>query len=249
MKRFMSICKMEMLLFMRDFFGFFFTFVFPAMMLILFGSIYGNEPVYPGSAVRYMDVTVPAYSVMIMAVTGLMSFPLTLAECKEKKIYKRYDATPVGKRTILLAQTAVNVAMTLLGLLLLVLAGKLLYQIRIQGSPAAVAAAFVLSMATMFSMGFFFTAVGGNVKITNLLCYVSYFVMLFLSGATVPDFLFPDKMRSVARLLPMTHAVDLMQAAFGGEPLGQHMTQVAVLGGLTVFFVAAGALLYRRKDW
>ena len=44
-----------------------------------------------------MDVSVPAYSAMIIGVTGLMAFPLTLAGYKESRIYKRFDATPAGR--------------------------------------------------------------------------------------------------------------------------------------------------------
>ena len=44
MKKFMVLLRMEALLFIRDFYGFFFTFVFPLLMLLLYGSIYGNEP-------------------------------------------------------------------------------------------------------------------------------------------------------------------------------------------------------------
>lgn len=85
MKRFAIVFKTEFILFLRDFFGVFFALAFPVLMLLIFGGIYGNEPVYPGAATGIMDASVPAYSVMVMGVTGLMSFPLTLAGYKEKK--------------------------------------------------------------------------------------------------------------------------------------------------------------------
>lgn len=68
------------------FFSFFFALVFPVLMLLLFGSIYGNTPIYDGADVGTMDISVPAYAVMIMGVTGLMSFPLTLSGYKEKNL-------------------------------------------------------------------------------------------------------------------------------------------------------------------
>lgn len=249
MKKFAVICKIEFVLFLRDFFGFFFTLVFPVMMLVLFGSIYGNEPLYPGAGAGAMDISVPAYSVMVIGVTGLMAFPLTLSECKEKKIYKRYDASPVGKKNIMLAQIAVNIVMTLIGISLLLIAGRILYQVEIQGSFVTVCTAVVLSVAAMFSMGFLFTAVGKDAKITNLLCYVFYFVMLFLSGATIPDMLFPDSVKKAAGFLPMTYAVDLMQGVFAGGNLGEYKKELGVLGAVTAVFIVVGAGLYKRKDW
>ena len=52
MKGFAAICKMELRLFTRDFFSFFFALVFPVLMLLLFGGIYGNIPIYEGAAGR-----------------------------------------------------------------------------------------------------------------------------------------------------------------------------------------------------
>lgn len=249
MRRFAVIFKTELRLFIRDFFSFFFTLVFPVLMLLLFGSIYGNEPVYTGANVGIMDLSVPAYSVMITGVTGLMSLPLTLSGYKEKKIYKRFDATPVGKKSIILAQISVNVIMTLMGISVLLVAGKILYRLQVRGAFLPIFISILFSIAAMFSMGFLFTAVGRDLKSTNLLCYLFYFVMLFLSGATLPDMFFPDTMKKISAFLPMTHSVDLMQGAFAGESLGQHGMELLILGAVTAVCSTAGAVLYRKKDW
>ena len=239
MKRYAVICEINFRLFMRDFFSFFFTLVFPVLMLLLFGGIYGNEPIYEGTDVTIMDVSVPAYSVMVIGVTGLMSLPLTISGYKEKKIYKKFDATPVGKISIMSAQVLVNLVMTLIGISILLIAGKIL----------SICVSILISIAAMFSMGFLFTAVGKDLKSTNLLCYLFYFIMLFLSGATIPDMLLPDTMKKISDLLPMSHAVDLMQGTFAGDSLSLHGTELLILGALTVVCTAVGVVLYRKKDW
>ena len=86
MKKLLAVFRIEALLFLRDFYGFFFTFVFPLLMLLLYGSIYGNDPSAYFGGRGTMDVSVPAYSAMIIGVTGLMAFPLTLAGYKESRI-------------------------------------------------------------------------------------------------------------------------------------------------------------------
>ncbi len=240
---------MELKLFMRDFFSFFFALVFPVAMLLLFGSIFGNAPVSDGAEVRMMDICVPAYCVMVTGVTGLMSLPLTLAGYKERKIYKRFDATPVGKRAVMLAQVLANLLMTLAGILILLAAGRLIYRIEMKGGFLPVFLCILLSTAAMFSMGFLFTAVGRDMKGTTLLCYFFYFIMLFLSGATMPDMLFPDSVKKISAFLPMTYAVDLMQGVSGGDSLGSHGTELLVLGAVTVVCTVVGAGFYRRKDW
>lgn len=249
MRRFAVICEIELRLFMRDFFSFFFALVFPVLMLLLFGAIYGNTPIYDGAEAGMMDVSVPAYSVMVTGVTGLMSLPLTLSGYKERKIYKRFDATPVGKKSIMSAQVFVNLVMTLMGVSLLLITGRLLYRIRIQGTVLSICVSILFSIGAMFSMGFLFTAIGWDLKSTNLLCYLFYFLMLFLSGATLPDVLFPDTVKKISDFLPMTHAVDLMQGTFAGDSLSLHGTELLILGSLSVVCTAVGAVLYRKKDW
>ncbi|MCI8770493.1 MAG: ABC transporter permease [Lachnospiraceae bacterium] len=249
MKQFMVICNIEFRLFTREFFGFFFTLVFPILMLLLFGGIYGDEPIYHGADAKIMDISVPAYSVMIIGVTGLMSLPLTLSNCIEKKIYKRFDATPAGKKSIICAQVFVNLIMTFIGISILIITGKILYHIQIKGTFLFISIGLLFSTAAMFSIGFLFTAVGRDLKSTNLLCYLCYFIMLFLSGATIPDMLFTNTIKKISNLLPMTHAVDLMQGVFAGENLLQHGTELFILGASTIICTAAGAILYRKKDW
>lgn len=249
MRGFAAICKMEMRLFIRDFFSFFFALVFPVLMLFLFGSIYGNTPVYEGANVKMMDISVPAYCVMVIGVTGLMSLPLTLSGYKENKIYKRFDATPVGKKSVMAAQVLINLMMTLIGILILLVAGTVFYHVQIEGSPLSVCVSLLFSIAALFSMGFLFTAIGRDLKSTSLICYLVYFVMLFLSGATMPDMLFPDTIKRISEFLPMTYAVDLMQGVFAGDRLGLHGTELVVLGAVAAVCAMAGAVLYRKKDW
>lgn len=249
MKGFIALCKMELRLFTRDFFSFFFVLVFPVLMLLLFGGIFGNTPIYDGAEVNMMDISVPAYAVMIIGVTGLMSLPLTLSGYKEKKIYKRFDATPAGKKSILAAQVFINLIMTLIGILILLIAGTLFYHIQVRGAFLSVCVSVLFSIAALFSMGFLFTAIGRDLKSTSLICYLFYFIMLFLSGATMPDMLFPDTVKRISGLLPMTYAVDLMQGVFAGDSLRLHGKELMVLGSVTAVCAILGAVLYRKKDW
>lgn len=249
MKSFAVICKMELRLFLRDFFSCFFTLVFPVGMLLLFGGIFGNAPVYEGAQVHMMDVSVPAYAVMVIGVTGLMSLPLTLAGYQEKKIYKRFDATPIGKKRIMMAQIVINLVMTLIGIAILFIVGRMLYQIQIKGDVLSIGIGLLFSIAALFSMGFLFTAIGQDLKSTTLLCYLFYFVMLFLSGATLPDMLFTGMIKKVSDFLPMTYAVDLMQGIVGGDSLIAHQSELFILGMTAAACIAVGTALYKRKDW
>lgn len=248
MKAFSKTCSVEARLFMRNFFSIFFTLVFPGMMLLLFGGIYGNE-VDPAYGLGYMDYTMPSYAVMITGVTGLMSFPLTMTEYEDKKIYKRYDATPAGKETVLAAQMAVNVGMTFLGIALLYLIGKIFFDIRVLASAGELVVGLVLSTGCMFALGFFLTAVAKDAKIATALCYFVYFASLFLSGATMPSEILPESFKTVSNCLPMTYAVKLMQGINAGNALGEYGTEILVLTGTIVVCLLVGRWCSKRRSW
>lgn len=249
MKQAMTIFQLETKLYLRDFFSFFFTFAFPTLLLILYGSIYGNEPSDFFGGRGTIDVSIPAYCAMIIGVTGLMAFPLTLAHYKEHRIYKRFDATPVGKGFIIWIQIAVNVMMTIAGFIVLLLVGNILYDVTFNGNLFAISFAMLLSIATIFSIGFFFTAIARDSKMTNLLCYLSYFIMLFLSGATMPKEMFPDTLLTVSKFLPLTYVVDLLQGVFTGDLLTDYTVELLLLGAILLSCSIVGAILYRRKNW
>lgn len=249
MRKMFEIFKIEMLLYMRDFFCFFFTFALPVLMLLLFGSIYGNKPAAYFNGLGTIDVSVPAYSAMIIAVTGLMAFPLTISTYKERKIYKRFDATPIGKGMLIFQQAVVCFCMTILGFALLFIVGKLVYNIQIQGNWVLIILALMLSIASVFSLGFFFTAIAPTTKINNLLCYIAYFVMIFLSGATMPKEMFPDTVTRISKFLPLTHAVNLLQGTFRGAAFDEYKNSMLILCAILAVCTITGAGLYKKKSW
>lgn len=249
MRKIYHTFMIEMKLYTRDFFSFFFTFAFPTLLLLLYGSIYGNEPTPFFDGYGTIDVSIPAYCAMIIGVTGLMAFPLTLAHYKEHRIYKRLDATPVGKGFVIWIQVAVNIVMTLLGFLLLFIVGKLMYDVKYEGDLWTISFAILLSITAIFSIGFLFTAIARDSKMTNLLCYLSYFLMLFLSGATMPKEMFSDTLLSISNFLPLTYVVDLLQGIFNGQPLYAYSFEIIMLGSICLLCSLVGDLFYKKKNW
>ena len=71
MKSLLKMTWVEAKLFLREPVGAFFTLAFPLMMLFLFGSIYGNEPTPMFGGRGTIDISVPSYTAMIVATTGL----------------------------------------------------------------------------------------------------------------------------------------------------------------------------------
>ncbi len=235
----------EIKLFLREPFAAFFTLVFPLMMLFLFGSIYGNDPTPFFGGFGSVDVSVPAYTALIIATSGLLSLTVIMASYRELGILRRLQATPLRPQAILSSQVVVIFLMTAAGMALLVLAGKLVYGLRFAGNPWSVSLAFVLSSLSFFALGFVLAGVTPTARSANIVALVLFYPMLFLTGATIPLEVLPETIRRYAQILPLTHVVTLLRGLWVGDAWGQHLTEVAVLTGILVVGVAVSAKTFR----
>ncbi len=248
-KALIKTAKMQTILYFREFFGPFFSIVFPIMMLILFGSIYGNEPDEWFGGRGSMDVSVPAYLGMVIAVGGLMTLPLGLIDYQSSKVYKRFDATPIGKENIVLVQIFVCLIACIISSIILIVAGKILYNIHIEGEWFVILPMFLLSLISIFSIGFLITALFKNTKIAQAASWILYFLMLFTSGATIPAELFPESFKVFTNFLPLTHVVEVLQCTFYGDQLDTVGLSIAVITAIALICTTAGIALYQRRNW
>jgi len=245
MKSLIKMTWMESKLFLREPVGAFFTLVFPLMMLFLFGSIYGNTPTAMFGGYGTVDISIPAYTAMIIATTGLMGLTITLASNRENGVLRRLRTTPVSPFVILAAQVIVMFVMTSIGMLLLVLAGKLVFHVQFDGQAASVMAGFVLCCLSFFSLGFILAALVPTARAAQVVGMALLYPMLFLSGAGFPRELLPETIKKVSTYLPLTYVVNLLRGLWIGEYWSQHITDAVVLGTLLVVGILVSIKIFR----
>jgi ABC-2 type transport system permease protein len=245
MKSLMKMTWMEIKLFLREPIGAFFTLVFPLMMLFLFGSIYGNEPSAYFNGRGTVDISIPAYTAMIIATSGLMSITITMAAYRENGVLRRLRTTPISPLNILIAQVIVVLAMTLLGMLLLIIAGKLVYHVKFEGNALSAFGGFILSSMSFFGLGFILAGVMPNSRTAQIVGMVILYPMLFLSGAGFPRELLPEAIKRISAFLPLTYVVNLLRGLWIGESWGVHLLDVGVLVGMLILGVIVSAKTFR----
>jgi len=245
MKSLFKMTWMETKLFLREPVGAFFTLVFPLMMLFLFGSIYGNAPVAMFGGYGTIDVSVPAYTAMIIATTGLVGLTITMAGYRENGVLRRLQTTPISPLIVLTAQVIVLFLMTTFGMFLLILAGKLVYHMRFDGHALSVLAGFVLSSLSFFALGFILAGLMPTARTAQVVGMVLLYPMLFLSGAGFPRELLPEAIKKISMYLPLTYVVNLLRGLWIGEAWSQHSTEVIVLAVLLVVGVLISVKTFR----
>jgi ABC-2 type transport system permease protein len=246
MKSFWKLTLAECKLYFRFPIAAFFTLALLPMILLLLGAIFGNEPnpVYGGQG--FLDVAVPGFIALVIPISAVMSMPIALANYRERGILRRYRATPVNPAAILGAQLVMQFLMTFLGMLLLILIGKLLFNLQFNGNAAGVLAAFTLGCMSFFAVGLVLAGVLANTRTATIVGNVLLQPMVYLSGVTIPREVMSPGMQQVIRFNPLTHVVTLLQGMWRGEPWSMHQTEVIVLGAM---MIVAGIVAVKVFRW
>lgn len=245
MKSLMKMTWMEAKLFLREPMSAFFTLVFPLMYLFLFGAISGNEPTPQFGGQRTIDASIPGLVAMIICITGLMSTTMTLSTYREKGVLRRLRTTPVGPLVVMAAQVIVVFTMTALGMLLLVIAGRLVYHVQSEGNAFSMLGGFILSSLSFFGIGFILAGCMPTVRSAWVVGMVLLYPMMFLSGAFFTVDLLPAAVQKVSAFLPLTYVVNLLRGLWTGEPWGNHLLDAGVLAGILLLGVIISVKTFR----
>lgn len=243
MRAFLTLTWTETKLFLREPAAAFFTLAFPLLLLFMFGAIFGNDPGSAPGEVGYTTYAIPGYIALTIGSLGLLSLPMTMAIYREQGILRRYRVTPIGASSVLGAQAAVHLLMLLVSALLLVGAAALFYDAPLPNRPLLALCTLLLGGLSFFAVGFLLGAVLPTIRIAQAVGMALFFPMLFLSGAAIPQFLFPEWLSSASVMLPLTHVTWLLQDALLHEQWNG--TAMLVLTGLLGISTALAALTFQ----
>lgn len=235
----------EIKMFIREPIGAFFTLMFPSMLLLIFGTIWGNTPSEYFGGVGYVDTAVPAFTAMIIATSGLMSLSIDMATYRDRGILRRLKITPVKPLTLLVAQVVVIFLMSIAGMAVLIVLGKLLYNLRILGNIFQLLLGFIFCSASFFGLGFLLAGTMPTARAAQVVSMVIFYPMLFLSGSAIPREVLPETIRRVAQFIPLTHVVNLLRGLAVGDSWLQHQTAVLFLGIMLIVSAAISAKIFR----
>ena len=232
-------------LYLREPIATFFTLAFPALLVVLFGAIYGNDPLPIFGGRGSMDVSMPAYTALVLGTIGFLSVPITTAGYREQGILRRFRATPMRPIAYIAADVLTNLAMTVLGMIVLVAVGWGLYRVHFEGNILSLAQGIILSALAMFCFGYLIASVAAGARMAQVIGMVIFYPMMFLSGAGMPIEILPATVRRISDFLPLTYAARLIRGLWFGEAWSDHLREVAVLLGILVVFGALAARLFR----
>jgi ABC-2 type transport system permease protein len=237
-----KIVAVEAKLFFREPGAWLLTILLPTFVLVAVGLLFGGEPDPALGGYRWIDLYAPSMVVMTLAILGVNLLPARLVKYREKGVLRRLSTTPANPRSILVAQLIVNMGAAVIGLVVLIVVGNLVLQIPLPQDLIGFAAAFLVGMAALFTLGLLVAAVAPTTNIATALFIPLFAAVMFLGGVYLPRMLLPEFLVRVGDYTP-PGVQALVDAWLGASP------QLSQLGVMALITVAAGAIAAKRFQW
>ena len=237
---------LEIKIFLREPLGAFGSILFPVLVFVVVSRFAGGRPT-SGSlpTAGFLRVGLPVFVSVLIALSGVLSLVTIISIYREGGILKRLRATPLRPQTILTAHVLVKLALTALTMALTVLAGKRYYPAHTHFPVFGFTIALLISTWSILSIGFLIASIVPTARFAQPIGAAILYPMIGLCGLFVPVHSMPPALQVVARVLPLTYAVSLLEGIRKGEAWSTHMGDVAALVVVFAICTALSAKVFR----
>lgn len=166
---------------------------------------------------------------------------------RQRGLWKRLRAAPVTKQHLLLAKGISITLITSSTMALSFVFAGLVFGVRIHGGISGMCLVILNIGLLAASLGLLLAAVGQTPQATKSLAVPVVLVMLMLSGAWIPSFIFPDWLQLPTKIMPTRWAIDGLNAmTWRGLGMNAALESCAVMLGFATIF---GWFAVRRFRW
>ena len=237
---------LEIKIFMREPMGAVGAIVIPVLVFLVAGRIVGGR-LQPTTlaASNFIHVGLPVLASLLIAINAVISLVTIISIYREGGILKRLRATPLRPQTILTAHVIVKLLLTAATLALMLLAGKRYYPVGVHAPLFSFTFALLISTWSILSIGFLIASIVPTARFAQLIGGFIMYPMVGFSGLFVPVEALPPVLHAVARALPLTYAVALLQGIWIGDAWSAHLGDIAALALVFVICTALSTKVFR----
>lgn len=181
-----------------------FTLLFPVILLLLFGTIFGNEAVIAG--VRMGQVMAAGILASAVASTSFMSTAIGIAVERDEGVLKRLAGTPMPRAAYFLGKIGLVVTTSLIGMTATLAVGALLFDVDLPSSASrwvTFAWVTVLGITSCTLIGIAFSSLIPSARQAAAVVNLPFVVLNFISGVYVSFWSLPTAMQTAASLFPL----------------------------------------------
>ncbi len=194
----------------------------------------------PGA--RYIDFLIPGLLGMNLMNSGMWGIGFALVEMRQRKLLKRFVATPMRRTDFLMALTSSRLVLMLIEVALLLGFGIIAFHMRVEGSLLAILLLSAMGAISFGGIGLLTASRAQKIESVSGLINLVMMPMWIFSGVFFSYERFPRIIQPLIKALPLTALNDALRAIIlQGASLASQWSQLLVLLALGRNFVCAGA--------
>lgn len=233
----------------RDVTTIFFTFAFPLIFLLLFGSIFSGSDVEE-SGKSYIQYIAPGVLTWGVANAAVFSIAFALMQWRESDVLRIIKMTPTSVGSLLSSKLAVALAIAAVQTVLFVSVACIpFFGLQPAATSWQAVPLLALGVGTFFALGAIIGSLANTAESVAAVSNVVMLPMAFLSGSFFPLDMMPDWLQQIAQVFPLYYLNDGVGHALNGTggyaDLG---LALAVLGGFAVAFAGIAAKTFRWSN-
>src|SRR5580698_6731527 len=241
----LKLTWIEIKIFMREPMGAIGTIVVPVLFFIVLGRAASLRATTSPAIGNFARAGLPVLVSILIAISAVLSLVTIISIYREGGILKRLRATPLRPQTILTAHVIVKLLLTAATLALMVLAGKRYYPVGIHVPLVRFTIALVISTCSILSVGFLIASIVPTARFAQPISVVIMYPMIAVSGLVVPVDSLPPVLQAVAKVVPLTYTVSLLEGIWKGDPWRAHAGDIAALAAVFIVCTALSARVFR----
>ncbi len=223
----------------------FFTVLLPVIFLVIFGTIFGNDPIESLGGVPTTTYYVPAIVTLAVVSATMVSLAVNLTAAREAGLLKRGRGTPQPAWVFIAGRVGNAVVVSILMVVVVTAIGRLLYDAPVPwGHIPEITVTLFVGAAAFCCLGVAMTAIIPSREAAPAITNVITLPLYFLSGVFIPESEIPDGVLSFAGIFPVRNFFEAFFAAYDPVSSGPGLEWDNLL--VVALWGAAGLLLALR---
>lgn len=202
-----------------------------------------------GRKFAMIDFILPGQLGFSILSTGIFGTAFVFFNLRQTLVIKRFFATPIQRPYIIMGEALSRMVFSLTGALFIIITGYMLFGFTlVNGFATALQMMLLAALGLIVFMGFGFV-ISGVAKNESMIPPLANLITLpqfLLSGTFFPIDSFPDWLKPVCNILPLTYLNDaLRKIAFEGAAMTEIWVHLAVIIGWGILAYALAVRVFR----
>jgi ABC-2 type transport system permease protein len=193
----------------------FFTLAFPLMLLLIFGTLFGNQTIDYRQGVRVAQFLAPALAVYAAVTAAFTSLSIALAIAREQGILKRLRGTSLPPWVFMTGRVLASVWIGLIGVVVMLAVGVGFYHVQILGRTlVASVVTLAVGIGCFAALGLALVSLVRSSSAVQGISSTVILVLGFVSDVFLVGVELPRWLSTIGSIFPLKHFANALGDAF-----------------------------------